>query len=234
MTLPVLLLCLALVGQVVAMNFVLPNSGATWTISGPNLIFWTYEAGDPKFVNIQLLHNNNESFQPIPNLITAEGIFAPGINITNDMMIFTPSCASGSPSLPAGSGFTLRMFSETTNGTRTSLGVTGNFNISADNVTACEGGGALTFPYAINSTSSRPSSTATASANLSSFSSKGRPGAIAGGVLGGFVFCLLAVVGTVMYNRHRRGAKKRLTQQFVMRKGLVIGKPVDSKDVEQN
>jgi len=234
MTLPVALLCLALVGQVVSMSFILPIRETTWTTSGPNLILWTYEADDPKFVNIQLLHNNNESFQPIPNLITAEGIFAPGINITNDMMIFTPSCASGSSSLPTGSGFTLRMFSEMTNGTRTSLGVTGDFNISADNVTACAGGGVLTIPYTSNSTSSRPSSTATASANLSSSSSKGRPGAIAGGVLGGLVVCLLAVVGTIMYNRHRRGARKRLTQQFRMRKGLVLGKPVDSKDAELN
>jgi len=34
----------------------------------------------------------------------------------------------------------------------------------------------------------------------------------------------------VMYNRHRRVKRMTTTQQFVLRKGLVVGRPVDSKD----
>jgi hypothetical protein len=41
----------------------------------------------------------------------------------------------------------------------------------------------------------------------------------------------MVVAGTVMYNRYRREIRKRMTQQFVIKKGLVLGRPVDSKDV---
>jgi hypothetical protein len=59
--------------------------------AGPNSIEWTYEAGTPTFVNIQLLHKNNESLPPIPNLLTSDGIFATGIDITSGVIIFSPS-----------------------------------------------------------------------------------------------------------------------------------------------
>jgi hypothetical protein len=67
---------------------------------------------------------------------------------------------------------------------------------------------------------------------VQSSSSKSRAGAIAGGVVGGLVVCLLVVVGALMYSRYRRDVRKRLTQQFVMRKGLVLGKPANNKDVQ--
>lgn len=42
----------------------------------------------------------------------------------------------------------------------------------------------------------------------------------------------MVVVITVMYNRHRRDLRKRMTQQFMMKKGLVLVRPgADSKDV---
>ena len=64
-----------------------------------------------------------------------------------------------------------------------------------------------------------------------SSSPKSHVAAIAGGVVGGLLACLLVVAATVMYNRHRRDLRKRMTQQFVMKKGLVLGKPTDNKDV---
>jgi len=60
-------------------------------LTGPNIIWWVFNASEPTFVNIQLLQNNNETFQPIPHLLTAQGIFAQGINITDNVMAFTPS-----------------------------------------------------------------------------------------------------------------------------------------------
>lgn len=52
---------------------------------------WNYTAGTPTFANIQLLHDNKETFQPIPNLLTTDGIIASGIDITSGMMFLTPS-----------------------------------------------------------------------------------------------------------------------------------------------
>jgi len=72
------------------------------------------------------------------------------------------------------------------------------------------------------------------SAFSSQSSSKRHAGAIAGGVVGGLIACLLVVAGTVMYNRYRREIRKTMTQQFVIKKGLVLGRPVDSKDVVSN
>ncbi|KIM86632.1 hypothetical protein PILCRDRAFT_310171 [Piloderma croceum F 1598] len=228
MTLLAVILYLSLIGQVFGVRFVLPTVGSNWTDRGPNSIEWTYEAGSPELVNIQLLHNNNESFQPIHGLLDADGVFAVGIDIAGSLNIFTPSCIPGNPALPTGSNYSLRMFSETPNGTRTNLATTeGTFNIVAAEATECLGLGNGTFP---SSVASVPTSIATTSANLSS-SSKRHAGAIAGGVVGGLIACLLVVAGTVMYNRYRRDIRKRMTQQFVIKKGLVLGRPVDSKDV---
>jgi len=123
------------------------------------------------------------------------------------------------------------MFSEDTNGTRKTLGVTnGTFNISAENATGCSGGSTFEFTSPANSTSSAPSGTATTSVH--SASSKSHAGAIAGGVVGGLIACLLVVVAAMMYNRHRRNVRKRMTHQFMMKKGLGAVRPVDNKDVE--
>jgi len=234
MSLRAAILCLALVSQVVSVKFVLPSNGANWTTSGPNDIEWTYGAGTPTFVNIQLLHNNNDSFQPIPDLLNAEGVFATGVDIVSSTIVFTPSCLSGNPSLPTGSGYSLRMFSETTNGTRTTLAMSnGTFNIIAADATECLGfGNGSTTSSSASTSTGTATGVATASANLSSSSSKSHAGAIAGGVIGGLVACLLVVAGTMMYNRNRRNARKRMTQQFVIKKGLVLGRPADNKDVE--
>jgi hypothetical protein len=64
---------------------------------------------------------------------------------------------------------------------------------------------------------------------MQSSSSKNHAGAIAGGVVGGLVACILVVV-MVIYNKHRRMARLMTTQQFMLKKGLAIGKPVDRKD----
>jgi hypothetical protein len=53
-----------------------------------------------------------------------------------------------------------------------------------------------------------------------------------GGVVGGLAACLLVVVLMVMYNKHRRNLRKWMTQQFMMKKGVVLVKPgADGKDV---
>jgi len=112
MTLLAVILCISLIGQVFGVRFVLPITGSNWTdrgtchfaftdsqlshntrplSTGPNSIEWIYEKGSPEVVNIQLLHNNNESFQPIHNLLDADGVFAPGLYISGGLYIFTPS-----------------------------------------------------------------------------------------------------------------------------------------------
>jgi hypothetical protein len=58
---------------------------------GPNFISWTYNSGEPSLVNLQLLHKNNDTFQPIKDLLSSQGIFAPAININESMMLFTPA-----------------------------------------------------------------------------------------------------------------------------------------------
>ncbi|KIM73443.1 hypothetical protein PILCRDRAFT_15239 [Piloderma croceum F 1598] len=104
------------------------------------------------------------------------------------------------------------------------------FNISVDNATECSNNGTFTFPLP-SSPASSGTANATVSANHSS-SSGSHVGAIAGGVVGGLVACLLAVTGIMMYNRHRHDVRRRMTLQFMMKKGLGSGKMVDSKDVE--
>jgi type VI protein secretion system component VasK len=67
---------------------------------------------------------------------------------------------------------------------------------------------------------------------LQTTSSRNRAGAVAGGVVRGLAACLLVVVVTMMYNRHCRNLRKRMTQLFMMKGGLVLVKPgADSKDV---
>jgi hypothetical protein len=61
-----------------------------WPV-GPNFISWTYNSGEPSLVNLQLLHKNNDTFQPIKDLLSSQGIFAPAININESMMLFTPA-----------------------------------------------------------------------------------------------------------------------------------------------
>jgi len=208
------------------MNFVLPSSGVNWTTSGPNSIIWTYKEGDPTFVNLQLLHNGNGNFEPIANLLTADGILVTGIDITSQMMFLSPSCMPGRPSLPTGSGYSLRMFYEQTNGSRTTMGITnGTFNIITGEATEC-----LTYANGTFTTSaiSVPTSNATVSANSSS-SPRNRAGAIAGGIIGGLIACLLIAAFTV---RHRRNMRKRMTQHFIMKKGLILPKLIGSKNME--
>jgi hypothetical protein len=105
-------LCLALVGQAIGVQITHPTAGTNWTTSGescmvpltklswvassrrfagPNIISWKVDHGDPLLVNIQLAHNNNSSFKPIPGLLSADGIIATGINVTIVEMLFTPS-----------------------------------------------------------------------------------------------------------------------------------------------
>jgi hypothetical protein len=64
-------------------------------------------------------------------------------------------------------------------------------------------------------------------------SPNGHAAAIAGSVVGGLIACLLAVAGIIMYNRHRRHVRKRMTLQFMMKKGLGTPgtRPVDIKDM---
>ena len=42
---------------------------------------------------------------------------------------------------------------------------------------------------------------------------------------------MLAVVGIMMYNRHRHDVRRRMTLQFMMKRGLGSVKMADSKDV---
>ena len=55
-----------------------------------------------------------------------------------------------------------------------------------------------------------------------SSSSSRRIGTIIGGVIGGIVLCLLAATSAFLFNRYHRKLRSKKTQQFVMRKGLVI------------
>ena len=49
--------------------------------------------------------------------------------------------------------------------------------------------------------------------------------------MGALFACVLIAAGAVAFNKYRRGLRKRLTQQFVMKKGLSIGKTVDKADL---
>lgn len=49
--------------------------------------------------------------------------------------------------------------------------------------------------------------------------------------MGALFACVLIAAGAVAFNKYRRGLRKRLTQQFVMKKGLSIGKTVDKTDL---
>ncbi|KIM73444.1 hypothetical protein PILCRDRAFT_728503 [Piloderma croceum F 1598] len=91
MTLPSILLCLVFVCQALGATFLFPGPTDSWTTTGPNFISWTYNSGEPRLVNLQLLYKNNDTFKPIPNLLTSQGIFAPAININESMMLFTPA-----------------------------------------------------------------------------------------------------------------------------------------------
>jgi hypothetical protein len=57
---------------------------------GQNLIRWTFPNGTTAFANIQLLHNNNTIFQPIPTLLTADGLLATGIDVAAGEFIIVP------------------------------------------------------------------------------------------------------------------------------------------------
>jgi hypothetical protein len=58
--------------------------------TGPNTISWNNQSATPTFVNIQLLHNNISTFQPVPNLLSADGTFATGVNLQSGMIILLP------------------------------------------------------------------------------------------------------------------------------------------------
>jgi len=206
----VVLLCLALASQAIEVSFISPSNGVDWTTSGPNNVSWTYGQGAPTFVDIQLLHNGEAAFEPIEGLLTAQGLLGIAVDITTGTMMVTPSCISGNPSLPTGSGYSLRMYSETPNGTETTLGTSnGTFNIIAASATECLGLGNGTLTSSVNT---GPTTTPASASNLSSSSPKSHVAAIAGGVVGGLIACLLVVVATVMYNRNRRNLRKRMTQ----------------------
>lgn len=59
-------------------------------------------------------------------------------------------------------------------------------------------------------------------------------GAIIGGVVGGVVLCLLAATTAFLFNRYHRKLRSKRTQQFVMRKGLVLSAspPLAAGDVK--
>ena len=103
------LVFLGLAYRAIGLTIVEPNNGTVWTtngkcyspfklillirkIKGPNAILWTYEAHDPKQLIFQLVHNNN-TFYPIPNLLTADGIIESlnGVDLTSNVIAFTPS-----------------------------------------------------------------------------------------------------------------------------------------------
>jgi len=228
----VVLFWLALASQAIEVNFIYPSNGVDWTTLGPNNVSWTYGQGAPTLVNIQLLHYDEAAFDPIEGLLTAQGLLGTAVDITTGMMMLPSSCILGKAPLPMGSGYSLRMYSETPNGTETTLGTSnGTFNIVAAPAMECLGLGNGTLTSSANV---RPTATPASASNLSSSSPKSHVAAIAGGVVGGLLACLLVVAATIMYNRHRRDLRKRMTQQFVMKKGLVLGKPTDNKDVEMN
>lgn len=105
------LVSLGMVYQAIGVTIVQPSNGAEWTSTGkvlhlhinlfnsltypfkqgPNFISWTYKSGDPKNLTFQLLHDNNSTFEPIPNLLTANGIVVSGVDLTSSVIEFTPS-----------------------------------------------------------------------------------------------------------------------------------------------
>ncbi|KIM73733.1 hypothetical protein PILCRDRAFT_15022 [Piloderma croceum F 1598] len=182
MNLQALFICLALVKYVVAVTFVSPTRDASWTSTGwcrislklfhanayrsqgPNLIVWTSSNDTTAFANIQLLHNNNTTFQPIPSLLTADGLLATGIDVAAREFFVIPYCIPGHPSLPLGAGYSLQMFSEMPDGTKTTLAVTnGTFSIVAGQPITCPSFSTSTT----SGTSSSSQSTGTATTSVS-------------------------------------------------------------------
>jgi hypothetical protein len=201
-----------LVYQASAVTIIEPNNSTQWTNTGPNFISWTYGTNDPKNLTFQLLHNNNSTFTPIPNLLTADGIIVTGVDLTSSAISFTPSCDAGSPSLPSGTGYTLKALYHAPNGTYTFLNVSqGTFRILTATVeSACDPHPVISSPTPISSI------------KVSSSSTSHHIGAIIGGVIGGIVLCVIAATSAFLFNRYNRKVRSKRTQQFVMRKGLVI------------
>lgn len=105
------ILSLAFIRQVVSLTITHPTAGDTWTTSGehpflrlvqshrrlisaivgPNTISWNVAPGDPSYINVQLVHNNSTSFEPITNLLSADGFIATGIAVTSGYIFLTPS-----------------------------------------------------------------------------------------------------------------------------------------------
>jgi hypothetical protein len=103
------ILCLVLAHQASGVSITNPTNNIIWTTSGelshmhlsimaikqhfagPNTISWIFQAGDPSFINIRLLHDNVSNFQPIVGLLSADGMIATGIDITTRYQVFTPS-----------------------------------------------------------------------------------------------------------------------------------------------
>jgi len=216
-------LCLVLAHQASGVSITNPTNNTIWTTSGPNTISWIFQAGDPSFMNIRLLHNNVSNFQPIVGLLSADGMIATGIDITTRYQVFTPSCLPGNPSLPTGTGYSLQILSASTTGSYTVLNSThGTFSIVAADANMC-----TSFVSAV---SAMPSSTSTET-NLSwSSSPKYHIGVIAGGVIGGLLFCLLIVAVCLLYKRYSRDARQKKTRDFIIKKGLITRMPVANKE----
>jgi len=220
-------LCLAVVGQAIGVKITHPTTGSNWTTTGPNIISWKVEHGDPLFVNIQLVHKNKSSLRPIPGFLPADGIIATGVNARLVEMLFTPSCFPDNPSLPAGSGYSLRFLSGSTNETKSILNSTGNFHIVAANATACVGLNTSTTGSTPSRTSI-PSNISTQSDNISSLTSSSHASIVAGGIIGGLALCDLLVCGAIVYNRRQRKARKKRKQQILMHQELVRVKSIES------
>ncbi|KIM75833.1 hypothetical protein PILCRDRAFT_662133 [Piloderma croceum F 1598] len=220
-------LFLFLARKVICVQITHPVAGSNWTTSGPNIISWKADNGDPPFVDIQLVQNNQSSFRPIPGLLPADGIIATDIEVKKGCVDFLPFCFPTNSSFPAGSGYSLRLLSNEGNKTYSVLNSTQPFHIVDANATSCIGIQPSTNLPSTASSTAVPLNISTLQNTLSSSTSNSHTAAIAGGFIGGLAIFDLLVCGAIIYNRRLRNARRRKTQQCLMKTALAAGKSTE-------
>ncbi|KAF7968328.1 hypothetical protein HWV62_30987 [Athelia sp. TMB] len=215
--LPFLSLLLLLASGCLAIEILSPVENAVWTSAGPNWLVWQNQTGDFSSFNIQLVQSNLSAFIPSA-AITANGILATRVPASLLSYSITPSCMPDGidmgTRLPVGNGFTLRLIPADQAGTEVmeALAVSQPFDIVERNATSCEA--------APTSSSSATISTGTAiPAGGLSTPSPSHIKAIVGGVIGGVMAIILALLALGCWFWKLRRDTRRKTVEFGIKMG---------------